>query len=83
MEKASPANDSIVTTLVDVSPKQLREVANLLELSTQRVSGTETVLVKFTDKITFAYRPSQRVLEKLREVLDPKLQPSPLPQDLQ
>ena len=67
MEKAKPSNQAIISTLVEVSPAMLREIANLLELSSQRATPTETILVSFTDRITFAYRPAAKVADQVKE----------------
>ena len=67
MEQSIKAREAMVTTLVEVSPTQLREVANLLELSVQRAMATDTILVKLTDRITFAFKPTQRLIDQLRE----------------
>lgn len=69
MERAKIPQEALIATLVEVTPAQLREMANLLELSTQRATETETVLVKFTDRITLVYKPSVKVAEQLKERL--------------
>ena len=58
MEKAKIAFEGKVSTLVEVTPTQLRDIANLLELSEAKVFKTETVVVDLTDKISFAYTPT-------------------------
>lgn len=72
MDKAKPVLEASIATLIEVTPAQLREMANLLELAVQRTYPTDTILVKFTDRITLAYKPAQRAVDYLREI-NPRL----------
>lgn len=71
MEKVKATFESQVATLVEVTPAQLRQLANLLELSsTNKCTGTETALVGLTDRITLVYEhkntnPTSSIMDKL------------------
>lgn len=67
MERAKPAQEALVTTLVEVNPAQLREMANLLELSSQKASPTDSVVLKFTERISLVYKPGVKVVEQMKE----------------
>lgn len=58
---------AIIATMVEVTPTQLREIANLLELSSQRSSATETTMVSLTERISFVYQPSPKVADQIKE----------------
>lgn len=67
MEKATSSKEAIISTIVEVTPGLLREMATLLELSGQRVAPTETILVRLTERISLSYRPSTKIIEKIKE----------------
>jgi hypothetical protein len=67
MEKATPSKEAMLATLVEVTPAQLREMANLMELSEQRTSSTETILLRLTNRITLFYQPNLKAADKLKE----------------
>jgi len=71
MERAKPSKEATVRSLIAVTPTQLRELANLLELSSQRAGTNDTAQVDLTEKISLCFTPNEKTLaESMREKAD-------------
>jgi len=62
-----------VTTLIDISPKLLREFADRLEQAAKLVPTKHgsSVIVEFADDITFRYKPDSRAFGSFIEIPPP------------
>lgn len=77
MEKAMAAANAIITTMVETTPTQLREMATLMELSSQRAGATETTMIRLTDRISFIYQAPGKAADLAKEKSFQNRQPLP------